>query len=74
MSQIVNATYEDGVLRPDKPLALPASSRVRLVVEPIADQTLRAEAAWRELERLRREHPINSGGLRYTRDELHERD
>ena len=32
----IEAVYENGVLRPDRPLALPERSRVRLHVEDVA--------------------------------------
>lgn len=34
MSQTITAVYENGVLRPLKPLALPEKTRVRVQVEP----------------------------------------
>ena len=33
MTITVDATFENGVLRPDRPLALPDNARVRLVVQ-----------------------------------------
>ncbi|MBO0698447.1 MAG: hypothetical protein J2P46_08640 [Zavarzinella sp.] len=49
-------------------------SRVRLTIEPIeAWSPEKARAAWEALGARLRERPINSGGLRFTRDELHER-
>jgi len=38
MSHIVNATYQDGVLRPDQPLPLGEREKVRLTVEPLVRQ------------------------------------
>jgi len=35
MSQIIHATFEDGVLKPDVPLPFPSMTRVRLIVEPL---------------------------------------
>ena len=34
MSQTITAVYENGILRPLKPLALPEKTRVRLQIEP----------------------------------------
>jgi predicted DNA-binding antitoxin AbrB/MazE fold protein len=34
MAQYIEAIYDDGVLRPLQPLALPDQSRVKLTVEP----------------------------------------
>jgi len=53
---------------------LPDNSRVRVAVEPLEEWRGRFESglkAWRQLCRRR---PVNSGGRRYNRDELHERD
>jgi predicted DNA-binding antitoxin AbrB/MazE fold protein len=35
MNQIVHATFEGGVLKPDVPLEFPPMTRVRLIVEPL---------------------------------------
>jgi predicted DNA-binding antitoxin AbrB/MazE fold protein len=74
MTTRVEATLINGVLKPDQPLRLPDRSRVRLTVEPLPDWSPeRARAAWEALQARLQERPINSGGLRFTRDELHER-
>jgi predicted DNA-binding antitoxin AbrB/MazE fold protein len=73
MSQIVTATFEDGMLKPDVPLDLPPRARVRLVVETLNELTEDARKAWTELERLWDEASIDSRGERMTRDQLHER-
>jgi predicted DNA-binding antitoxin AbrB/MazE fold protein len=72
MSQIITATFENGVLKPDQPLSLPPGTRVRVVVESLEAQAER-QRAWEELERLCEEFPIDTGGERLTRDQLHER-
>jgi predicted DNA-binding antitoxin AbrB/MazE fold protein len=70
----VEATFTNGVLKPDQPLALPEQSRVRLTIEPIEDWSQKAAlAAWEAIKARLRERPIHGGGVRYTRDELHER-
>lgn len=72
MSMDVTATVLGGALKLDQPLPLPDQSRVRVTIQPVF-----TNEAWREalaaLERLRHDQPIHSGGLRYTRDELHDR-
>lgn len=76
MTTQVMATVVDGELKLDKPLELPDKSRVKVVVEVEETAEARRERKLRALEelaRLRREHPINSGGLYFTRDQLHER-
>ena len=74
MTTRVDATLTNGVLKPDHPLPLPDQTRVRLTVEPIEEWSPeKARAAWEALLARLKERPINSGGVRYTRDELHER-
>jgi predicted DNA-binding antitoxin AbrB/MazE fold protein len=75
MSQIIHATFEDGVLKPDIPLAYPPMTRVRLIVEPLATEESRPseDAVMNEVERIWDEIDINSGRPRPSRDELHDR-
>jgi predicted DNA-binding antitoxin AbrB/MazE fold protein len=75
MSQIIHATFEDGVLKPDVPLAFPSMTRVRLIVEPLSAEAQEPEedAVLSELERIWDEIDINSGGPPPSRDELHDR-
>jgi predicted DNA-binding antitoxin AbrB/MazE fold protein len=75
MVQIVAATYEDGVFKPDQQPALSECTRVRLIVEPTNEATgdsLRDEA-WASLKRIWAHSTFDSCGERLTRDELHER-
>jgi len=70
----VNATFVNGMLKPDEALPLPEQSRVRLTIEPIEQWSPEgAIAAWEALKALIAERPLHLGGKRYTRDELHER-
>jgi len=74
MTTQVTATVVGGMLKPDQVLPLAEQSRVRLTIEPIDDWSPeKARAAWESLQARLKDHPINSGGQRYTRDELHER-
>ena len=75
MVQIVEATFKDGVFKPDERPVLSESARVRLVVEPIdnGDQSARRDASWDTLQRLWSHSTFNSGGHRMTREQLHER-
>jgi hypothetical protein len=74
MTTQMTATVVGGMLKPDQPLPLADQSRVRLTIEPIDDWSPeKARAAWESLQARLKEHPIDSGGVRYTRDELHER-
>jgi hypothetical protein len=63
----------DGQLQLDQPLPLPNASRVKVMVELQADwrdEYLKNLEAWRQLIR---ERPVRSGGVKFTREELHER-
>lgn len=75
MIQVIAATFEDGVFKPDQQPVLSESTRVRLIVETeseTADQSLRQDA-WDSLEQIWKESKLDSNGERLTRDELHER-
>lgn len=72
MSHTITATFDDGVFRPDHPFGLPSGTRVRLVVDVCEDEE-QAQDPSAELDRLCDEFPIDTGGVRLTRDQLHER-
>ena len=77
MTTQVMATVVDGELKLDKPLELPNASRVKVVVEVEPSVEERREKSRRGITELLdfiHKHPINSGGLHFTRDQLHERD
>jgi predicted DNA-binding antitoxin AbrB/MazE fold protein len=73
MSQIVNATYEDGVLKPLQPLDLPSHATVRVTVELLHGDVLRDQQleALRALEDLWRHSRLDSHGERLSREQLH---
>ncbi|MFN0051150.1 MAG: antitoxin family protein [Planctomycetales bacterium] len=73
MSQIVTATFVDGVLKPEEELLLPTGARVRLTLDTWAEVIARGNAACAELDRVCDEFPIDSRGKRLTREQLHER-
>ncbi len=76
MTTQVMGTVVDGELKLDKPLELPNASRVKVVLELEETAEARRERFRRgmdEMEKLIREHPIKSGGLHFTRDELYDR-
>lgn len=66
-------TLDGDVIRLDKPLDLPQASRVELTVTPLTESGSRWTDFIDELDALGSEQPIGSGGVRQTRDELHER-
>jgi predicted DNA-binding antitoxin AbrB/MazE fold protein len=75
MIQVITATFEDGVLKPNEPLDLLPHCRVRLSVEPletVEEQACRQQA-WETIETLWRVSTIDSQGERLTRQQLHDR-
>jgi predicted DNA-binding antitoxin AbrB/MazE fold protein len=73
MSQIIAATFENGVLKPHEELHLTPGSTVRVTVDRLEDVQVPAQEACAKLDILCAEVPIDSGGIRLTRDQLHER-
>ena len=74
MTTQVTATVVGGMLKPDEAISLADQSRVRLTIEPIEEWSEKtAVAAWESIKARLRDRPLHFGGVRYTRDELHER-
>ena len=73
MSQIIAATFENGVFRPHEELRLAPGTAVRLIVDRLDDIETPAQRACDELDKLCGELPIQSSRSRLTRDQLHER-
>jgi predicted DNA-binding antitoxin AbrB/MazE fold protein len=75
MSQIIHATFQDGVLKPDVPLPFPSMTRVRLIVEPLPAEGREGEndPGLSEIQRIWDEIDLDSGGPPPGRDELHDR-
>jgi predicted DNA-binding antitoxin AbrB/MazE fold protein len=77
MNQIIHATFEDGVLKPDIPLEFPPMTRVRLIVEPLTTAesatTQEQSCAWHDLDMLWEEVEVDSGAPRPTRDQWYDR-
>lgn len=73
MVQVITATFEDGVLKPHAPLDLPAKTAVRLIVETPGKLPQEVDQDWEDFCRLCDEMTFDSGGVRLTRDQLHER-
>jgi predicted DNA-binding antitoxin AbrB/MazE fold protein len=74
MTTQVTATVIGGIFKPDQSILLAEQTRVKLTIEPIDDWSPdKAVAAWEAIQARLRERPIHGEGVRYTRDELHER-
>ncbi|WP_425617370.1 hypothetical protein NA78x_001044 [Anatilimnocola sp. NA78] len=63
-----------GTIQLDQLIELADHSRVRVTVVPIEQPNDQWSQALTALEQLKAERPIGSGGLKFSREELHERD
>lgn len=72
MSIEAHGVVENGSIHLDEVLPLPDQTRVRLLVEPVAE-TNSSSAAWERVKKRLQHRPIHGGGLRYSREDLHER-
>ena len=66
------ATVIDGTLVFEEPLQLPNKCRVTVTIQ-IPDAVADCHSAFKAFQKYANEHPVDSGGQRFTRDELHER-
>jgi hypothetical protein len=73
MKTETTGTIVAGVLQLDGRIDLPDKSRVRVAVEPLEEWRTRFQTGLKAWKQLRQDRPVNSGGRRYTRDELYER-
>jgi predicted DNA-binding antitoxin AbrB/MazE fold protein len=73
MSQIIFATVENGLLKPDQEIGLSSGTKVRLTLEQCDDETVPIKGACDDLDDLCDRFPVQSHGTRLTRDQLHER-
>lgn len=75
MTQVTEAIYTQGVLKPLERLNIPDQQRVRLIVQPISGPTTADRDA--AIQRLRsgiKRMDFQLGGCLPSRDELHDRD
>lgn len=78
MNTQITGTVEDGALKLDERLDFPDQMKVHVTVVPAPGESV--DESWRqryregieELRELIRTHPIRAG-IRYTREELHDR-
>ena len=74
MKTVTTGTLNDRVVQLDECVELPANCRVSVSIEPIEQDTEAAKAALERILSRADRRGFSSGGLRFTRDELHERD
>jgi predicted DNA-binding antitoxin AbrB/MazE fold protein len=72
MTTQVNATFINGMLKPDQVVPLAEKARVRLTIEPLTEQ-LDPMKAWQSLKEWIKQKPLQGLGRHLNRDELHER-
>lgn len=65
---------ENGVLRPEQPLAFPEKTRLVISVHRVEPTPQEQEWGRQEMHRIREQGLVSLNGWRPTRDELHERD
>lgn len=68
----LSATVIDGALVLEEPLQLPDQCRVTVTIQ-VPESAANCHAAFKAFRKYSDEHPVDSGGRRFTRDELHER-
>lgn len=73
MTKTVTAVVNGLVLTLDEPIPVPPGTKVVVVVSADVPHSVPGGDPLDELDRLCEEMPIDSGGLKYTRDQLHER-
>ena len=73
MSTQITGTIIGGRLELDEPIALPDQSRVNVVISPRSEECAPRIEAFERWRKHIQEHPVDSGGMRFTREELHER-
>ncbi|MCE9544557.1 MAG: hypothetical protein K8T25_03430 [Planctomycetia bacterium] len=74
MKTVTTGTLVDQVVQLDHQVDLPNHSRVSVSIEPIARDTEKTQAALARFLNRAAARSFDSGGHRFTRDELHECD
>ena len=75
MTYPISAIFENGVLKPDRPLELPEGARVEFIIlEPQREPTVEErQKAWEDFDKFCEENLVDSGGVRLTREQLYDR-
>lgn len=74
MTMLVAGTIRNGSVVLDRAVDLPEECRVEVTIRPVEPSRDERIAAWEAMRARIAARPANSGGQRFTRDELHERD
>lgn len=67
------ATVVGGRLDLDAPIELPDTTRVSVTVESVPNENATCLEAWEAWRKSLLEDRVDSGGVRFTRDELYDR-
>lgn len=73
MKTVTTGTLIDLVVKLDHQVDLPNHSRVSVSIEPMERDTEKPHTALARFLKRAEDRAFDSGGLRFTRDELHER-
>lgn len=73
MKTETTGTLVDGAVQLDEAIDLPNHCRVSVSISPIEFDPDKSHIALAAFLNRTEERPIHSGGIRFTRDELHER-
>ncbi len=72
MATTTTGVFVDGVVRLDDTIDMPNHSRVTVQIEAIdVDPSARIDA-WNRLQKFLTDNQINSGGQKFSRDELYD--
>ncbi|MEX0867167.1 MAG: hypothetical protein WD030_07400 [Pirellulales bacterium] len=74
MKVVTTGTLIDGVVKLDGQVDLPNHSRVNVSIESTELDVQTSRAALERFLKRAEQRSFNSGGIRFLRDELHERD
>ncbi|MEX0867165.1 MAG: hypothetical protein WD030_07390 [Pirellulales bacterium] len=74
MKVVTTGTLFNGVVKLDGQVDLPNNCRVNISIESVESDARASEAALERFLKRAEERAFDSAGVRFTRDELHERD
>ncbi len=73
MKTVTTGTLVDHIVQLDCGIDLPDHTRVSVSIEPLADDAQRLQAALARFFKRADQRAFDSGGCRFTRDQLHAR-
>ena len=73
MSQVLSATFDNGVFTPDGKVDLAPGTKVQLMIAPAEPTLEQRQQAFADWQRYVKEHPIDTRGERLTREQIYDR-